>query len=93
MDLFLLGALTLANAIVGLFFLRFWRQTGERLFAIFALSFLILGLSRLLIAVMGEVDEVHTTLVYLLRLLAYLLILAAVLDRNVFRKKSAAAPP
>lgn len=93
MDKFILGALALASGVIGLFFLRFWRKTGDRLFAIFSLSFVILGLSRLLIAAGGEMDEVHAALVYLLRLLAYLFILAAIVDKNFSRKEPAAGPP
>jgi hypothetical protein len=47
MEFFMMGAIAMASAIVALFFLRFWRDTGDRLFAIFALAFLLLGITRL----------------------------------------------
>jgi hypothetical protein len=37
------GALIAFSAMAGLFFLRFWRDTGERLFACFAIAFWLLG--------------------------------------------------
>ena len=42
-----LGALAMASAVAGLFFLRFWRETRDRLFAMFALAFWVLGVNWL----------------------------------------------
>ena len=33
------GAIVMGYAVAGLFFIRFWRQTRDRLFLIFAVSF------------------------------------------------------
>ncbi|HEX6435777.1 MAG TPA: DUF5985 family protein [Candidatus Binatia bacterium] len=41
MDFMLLGAISMASLIAGLFFLRFWKDTGDRFFLFFAVSFLI----------------------------------------------------
>jgi hypothetical protein len=46
MEQFVMGAITMASVAIALFFLRFWRETGDRLFAIFALAFLLLGITR-----------------------------------------------
>lgn len=75
------GALVIGYAVCGLFFLRFWRQTGDRLFLVFALAFWILGLQRLALAVVEPVEESRTGL-YLVRLFAFLLILGAIIDKN-----------
>ncbi len=75
------GALVMGYAVCGLFFLRFWRQTGDRLFLVFALAFWILGLQRLALAVVEPVEESRTGL-YLVRLFAFLLILGAIIDKN-----------
>jgi hypothetical protein len=75
------GAIVLGYFVAGLFFLRFWRQTRDRLFLIFSLAFWILGLQRAALAIDRVLVESHTSL-YLLRLFAFLLILAAIVDKN-----------
>lgn len=77
---FLLGAIVMACATAGLFFLRFFRRTSDRLFAIFAVAFWILGLNWLALA-FTEQDEVRTAL-YFVRTLAFLLIIVAIIDKN-----------
>jgi hypothetical protein len=79
-DQFLLGTVVMACVVIGLFFMRFWRRTRDRLFAIFAVAFWLLGLNWLLLAIFGR-NETHTAL-YLIRLLAFVLILLAVIDKN-----------
>jgi hypothetical protein len=83
---FIAGATTLAYLVTSLFFLRFWRDARDRLFAIFALAFAVLGLNRVLLAVVAEPQEGRTWF-FFVRLLAYLLILAAVLDKNRSERK------
>ena len=76
----LLGAIVAISAIVGLFFLRFWCDTGDRLFAMFALAFWVLSFNWLALAL---VDEPETrTWLYLVRLVAFGLILLAIVDKN-----------
>lgn len=75
------GAIVMGYAVAGLFFLRFWRQTRDRLFLIFAIAFWLLGLQRLALALSADLVEAHTGL-YLLRLFAFLLILLAIVDKN-----------
>ena len=77
---FLLGVLAMASAAVGAFFLRFWRRTHDRLFLIFALAFWLLGLNWLLLAFV-QADETRTWL-YLLRLVAFCLIIYGIVDKN-----------
>ena len=77
---FMLGAIVALCAVAGLFFLRFWRKTRDRLFAIFAIAFWILGLNWLALAFTQQ-DEVRTAL-YVVRLLAFLLILFGIVDKN-----------
>ncbi len=85
---FLLGVVVAACSVAGLFFLRFWRRTRDRLFVIFAVAFWTLGANWLALA-FTEQDEVRTAL-YVVRLLAFLLILGGVVDKN--RSASAPAP-
>lgn len=82
------GAIAMGYGVAGLFFLRFWRETGDRLFLIFSGAFWILGLQRLALVFTREMIEDHTGL-YLIRLFAFLLILGAIVDKN----RSAPQPP
>jgi len=81
MILFLWGALTLACWIAGLFFLRFWRSSRDRLFAFFAAAFGVLGLGWLTLGVSASSAE-HSHYGYLPRLVAFLLIIVAIVDKN-----------
>lgn len=87
MSEFLQGATMMASVAVTLFFLRFWRQTSDRLFAVFAAAFALFALNRLLLAVLDEESETRTW-VYALRAATFLMIAAAVLDKNVRRGSS-----
>lgn len=77
---FLLGALVMASTTVGVFFMRFWRNTGDRLFVMFALAFWILSINWVAVAVAATPET--QTFFYTLRLLAFLLIIIAVVDKN-----------
>ena len=78
---FLSGATTLGFLIVGLFFLRFWHQTRDILFAAFAAAFALLGLNQALLA-LTELQVEERSWLYLLRLAAFLLIIAAIGYKN-----------
>ena len=77
---FVLGAVVMACGVAGLFFLRFYRKTRDRLFAIFAIAFWVLGLNWLALAFTAQ-DEIRTAL-YVVRLLAFLMILFGILMKN-----------
>ncbi|MGE3316534.1 MAG: DUF5985 family protein [Planctomycetaceae bacterium] len=81
LNAFLSGLITMGHASAGLFFLRFWTKTGDRLFVMFALAFWLLGLIRILIAIQEDASEEHVF--YWFRLIAYLAILIAIVDKNV----------
>lgn len=86
MDYLMAGAIAMASMTIALFFLRFWRNSSDRFFLYFALSFAIEGLHRLYAVIQdggGEDSPLH----YLIRLLAYGLILWAILEKNLPRKK------
>lgn len=76
----LFGALVTASGIVGLFFLRFWTRSRDRLFLYFALSFWILGLNWAILPFVDQ-DEPQTAL-YSLRLVAFGLIIVGIWDKN-----------
>ena len=81
---FLMGAIAMGFATAGLFFLRYWRESGDRLFAWFATAFFVLAANRALLVFMHEDREVSLG-PYLVRLLAFLIIVAAILDKNLRR--------
>lgn len=83
-----MGAIAMAFGVAGLFFLRFWWDTRDRLFAIFALSFWLLGATRVALALARHTDEEHSYL-YWVRLAAFLLILVAIADKNRPQKNAA----
>ena len=68
-------------AIAALFFLKFWRRTREALFLAFAGSFMLLAVTQGLLTLSGIPTEERSWL-YLLRLMAFLLILAALWLQN-----------
>ena len=85
MNTFLLGTVVMACAVIGLFFLRFWRKTRDRLFLIFAIAFWMLGTNWFLLAIAHQ-DEVGKYF-YLLRLAAFLLIIIGIADKNRTSKR------
>ena len=75
------GALTAGYAVIALFFARFWRDTRDRLFGWFAAAFVLLAVQRVSLSLYST-DARFTSLFYALRLLAFLLILYAIIDKN-----------
>jgi hypothetical protein len=78
---FLWGALATASLTAALLFLRFWRVGGDRLFAFFALAFGVFALNWLVLGLAAPTEETRH-FVYLLRLAAFVLIIAAIVDKN-----------
>lgn len=77
----IVGAAAMAAAVAGLFFLRFWRETGDRLFFNFAIAFWLFSLTRSAFAFLPEHSE-HEIYFYMVRLAAFALILIAIIDKN-----------
>jgi len=86
MTQFLLGAIAMGSAVAALLFLRYWRRTRDRLFLYFSASFLLEAVNRALFAWNGAHSE-EATLYYLVRLLAYGLILWAIVEKNLRRQR------
>jgi hypothetical protein len=78
------GAIAMGFLVAGVFFFRFWRETRDRLFALFAVSFFVLAVNRAGIGLAGSGDA--RDYLYWVRLLAFALILAAILDKNRSRQ-------
>ena len=86
---FLSGAIVMGFAVAALLFLKFWQRSREGLFLAFAASFLLLGITQALLTLSGIPVEERSSL-YLIRLVAFLLIIAALLWQN--RKRSRRQP-
>lgn len=78
---FLSGAVTFGFLVAGLFFLRFWRRTGDTLFAAFAVAFWLLGANQALL-VLTDAPVEERSWIYLLRLAAFVIILFAIAMKN-----------
>ena len=82
------GVVAAGSLVVALFFLRFWRTTRDRFFLFFALSFTLEAINRTLLGVQNGSGEDQPAY-YLIRLVAYGLILIAIIDKN----RPRAGPP
>jgi peptidoglycan/LPS O-acetylase OafA/YrhL len=79
---YLSGAVTLGYLVAALFFARFWKRTGDRLFVAFAIAFALLAINQALAQWIGAADE-RVGYTYLLRVLGFVLILWAIIDKNL----------
>lgn len=81
LNYFLQGAAAMGCVVAGLFFARYWRQTHDRFFLFFVAAFWSFALNWVGLAVVQpSVESTHWF--YLLRLVAFVLIIAAIVDKN-----------
>lgn len=73
------GALAMGYLVAAMFFIRYWREARERLFAFFALAFLLLAAQRLLLPFIAD-DQIE--LAYAVRVVAFLMIIVGIVDKN-----------
>ena len=81
LNLVVLGAIAMANLIAGLFFLRFWQQSRDRFFMLFAASFGVEAANRAALALSPQPND-GTPIFYGIRFVAFVLILVAIADKN-----------
>lgn len=81
-----IGAIAMASLVVSLFFLRFWKTTRDRFFLFFAASFFLEAINRVLTGISVMQNE-ESPVYYLIRLIAYSLIIIAIIDKNKARNK------
>ena len=79
------GMLTLGFLTIGLFFLKFWRRTKDGLFLAFAVGFALLAANAAATTLL-KVPSENQSYIYVLRLAAFVLIIAAVLRKNFGRR-------
>jgi len=75
------GAVAMGCAIAAIFFLRFWRQSRDRLFVWFAYAFALLAVSYALLGTVSFATE-WRVYVFVLRLVAFALILYGIFEKN-----------
>ena len=92
MNEMIVGAIALGSAVAGLFFLRFWRSSGDRFFLYFALSFFLESLNRIYLGVGAYMQE-EAPVYFLIRLVAYGLILLAIWEKNRHPNNLKQVPP
>jgi hypothetical protein len=80
---FLSGAIAMAYFVSGMYFLRFWRKTDDRLFLSFAVAFWLLAANQTIVSLLGAADE-RSGYAYILRVLGFVIILLAIADKNLF---------
>lgn len=78
---FLWGALWIATWVVALFFVRFWTLSRDRLFLMFGIAFGLLGAHWLGLGLIAPSLETRHYF-YLLRLAGFLVLIAAIVDKN-----------
>jgi uncharacterized membrane protein HdeD (DUF308 family) len=77
----ILGAISMASLVAAMFFLRFWRDTHDRFFLLFAVAFALDAVTRLTLG-LSDVSAEHEPFFYLARLVTFALILIAIIDKN-----------
>ena len=87
---FLSGGIMLGAAAISLFFFRSWRRARDRLFLLFAVAFALLAVERWALALFLDGHELRFS-IYLIRLAAFVIIAAAIVDKN--RSAHPADPP
>jgi hypothetical protein len=83
---FIGGANAFGCLLIALFFAKFWKRTRDPFFRAFALAFFVLGIGRIVEAGFRIAQE-STPSVYILRLLAFSIIIFAIVQKNVGSKK------
>lgn len=77
----LLGGIAIGSLTAGLFFLRFWRTTGDRLFLFFAVALGVEALVRIVLG-LSAISQESEPFIFALRVVSYGLIIAAIIDKN-----------
>lgn len=84
LDYFLLGFIAACSLVAGLFFLRFYRSTRDPLFLAFLIFFVVQGCTNAAVLELSQ-PNIGTPMIFLVRLLSVLVVLAAILWKNVAR--------
>jgi uncharacterized membrane protein HdeD (DUF308 family) len=84
---FLSGMVATGFLIAALFFFRFWRRTKDSLFATFGVSFILFAIGQTA-GLLSDAPQDERTWVYLLRLAGFILLLVAIIRKNLGESKA-----
>jgi hypothetical protein len=76
------GLVAMGFAVAALFFVRFWWRTRDGLFLAFGFAFVLMALNQGLPALL-DVPREEQSPFYLLRLAAFILIILAIIGKNM----------
>ena len=79
---FLSGVNAALAGVAGLFFLRFWRETGDRFFASFAFAFWLFGMNWVGLALARRRSNELRPPLHVVRLRRYVVLIAAIVERT-----------
>jgi uncharacterized membrane protein HdeD (DUF308 family) len=77
----LMGAVAMASFVAMMFFLRFWQQTRDILFLLFAIAFGVDAATRFVLGLVHPTDEAEP-LFYTARFATFLLIVVGIVLKN-----------
>lgn len=81
-----LGGITLTTFLASSYiFAKFWKETRDRLLGSFSISFLLIAIERILLFSTHATDDGRSYL-YVIRLVAFLLILYGIVQTNLSRR-------
>ncbi|GLH76608.1 hypothetical protein SSBR45G_15160 [Bradyrhizobium sp. SSBR45G] len=86
------GSVAACSLVVALFFLKFWRRTGDRFFLLFSAAFAVDAGSRFVLAAVA-VSDTTEPMYYVPRLVTFGLILTAIVQKNAGRKAHGSSDP
>ncbi len=81
------GATFICDLAIAVFFWRYWKDKGDSLFRFFACAFFLLAISALVVALLGSSGD-FAPFAYGLRLIAFLSIIAGIVNKNRPAKRS-----
>lgn len=84
---YMAGLITAGDLVAALFFFRFWKRTGDVLFLVFGISFVLFAASQMALLFSEELRE-DRVWIYLLRLIGFALILGSIVWKNVQKRAS-----
>jgi predicted membrane protein len=85
LETFMAGMVMMGFLVAGLFFLRFWSRTRDRLFAIFGFAFFLMAVNEAFVDVTSPTNEV--VFAYVLRIIAYLMLIAGIVAKNLEERR------
>ena len=82
---FLSGMIFAGQLVAALFFIRFWRRTGDILFVAFGLSFVFFAVSQGA-SLLSDAPREDRAWIYIFRLAGFALLLGAIVWKNMDRR-------